>query len=136
MTGTAMKSDTQEIVVEEVFPHAPETIWKTLTDRRTDRPLARHDADRFRGGEGHALHLSDDAGGRVGRPHPLRGAGGEAERAAGLFVEERPCEQCRLRRAARHHRDFDIAKVEDGTRLRLVHSGFVAARRTRRRIAA
>ena len=24
-------SDTREIVVEAVFPHAPETIWKTLT---------------------------------------------------------------------------------------------------------
>ena len=24
-------SDTQDIVVEEVFPHAPETIWKALT---------------------------------------------------------------------------------------------------------
>ena len=24
-------SDTRDIVVEEVFPHAPETIWKTLT---------------------------------------------------------------------------------------------------------
>ncbi len=31
MTETAMKLATQDIVVEEVFPHAPETIWKTLT---------------------------------------------------------------------------------------------------------
>jgi uncharacterized protein YndB with AHSA1/START domain len=31
MNQAALKSDTQEIVVEEVFPHAPETIWKTLT---------------------------------------------------------------------------------------------------------
>jgi uncharacterized protein YndB with AHSA1/START domain len=27
----AMKADTQQIVVDEVFPHAPETIWKLLT---------------------------------------------------------------------------------------------------------
>ena len=27
----AAKPETQDIVVEEVFPHAPETIWKTLT---------------------------------------------------------------------------------------------------------
>jgi uncharacterized protein YndB with AHSA1/START domain len=27
----ARKPDTQDIVVDEVFPHAPETIWKTLT---------------------------------------------------------------------------------------------------------
>ena len=31
MTEAAMKTATQDIVVEEVFPHTPETIWKTLT---------------------------------------------------------------------------------------------------------
>ncbi len=36
MNDAALKSGTtrtQDIVVEEVFPHAPETIWKTLTTR-------------------------------------------------------------------------------------------------------
>ncbi len=32
MTGAELKPDTQEIVVDQVFPHAPETIWKTLTN--------------------------------------------------------------------------------------------------------
>ena len=31
MTAAAMKTVTQNIVVEEVFPHSSETIWKTLT---------------------------------------------------------------------------------------------------------
>ena len=31
MNEAALKPDTQDIVVDEVFPHAPETIWKTLT---------------------------------------------------------------------------------------------------------
>ena len=31
MTEAALKSDTQDIVVDEVLPHAPETIWKALT---------------------------------------------------------------------------------------------------------
>lgn len=31
MNDGALKSGTQDIVVDEVFPHAPETIWKTLT---------------------------------------------------------------------------------------------------------
>ncbi|UGX84991.1 SRPBCC family protein [Phyllobacterium meliloti] len=31
MNQAAVKSDTQAIVVDEIFPHAPETIWKTLT---------------------------------------------------------------------------------------------------------
>jgi uncharacterized protein YndB with AHSA1/START domain len=31
MTDAALKSGTQDIVVDEIFPHSPETIWKTLT---------------------------------------------------------------------------------------------------------
>jgi uncharacterized protein YndB with AHSA1/START domain len=31
MNDVAVKSDTQKIVVDEVFPHALETLWKTLT---------------------------------------------------------------------------------------------------------
>jgi len=31
MNDAARKPDTQDIVVDEIFPHAPETIWKTLT---------------------------------------------------------------------------------------------------------
>src|SRR3979490_2690832 len=31
MNDTASKSATQDIVVDEVLPHAPETIWKALT---------------------------------------------------------------------------------------------------------
>ena len=31
MNDAALKSETQDIVVDEVFAHAPETIWKTLT---------------------------------------------------------------------------------------------------------
>lgn len=31
MTELALKLDTQDIVVDEVFPHEPETVWKVLT---------------------------------------------------------------------------------------------------------
>ena len=31
MNDAALKYDTRDIEVDEVFPHAPETIWKTLT---------------------------------------------------------------------------------------------------------
>lgn len=31
MNDTALKSDTQAIVVDEVLPHTPEAIWKALT---------------------------------------------------------------------------------------------------------
>jgi uncharacterized protein YndB with AHSA1/START domain len=32
VNDAALKTDTQEIVVDEVFPHVPETIWKALTN--------------------------------------------------------------------------------------------------------
>ena len=31
MNDAALKTETQQIVVEEVFPHAPQTIWRALT---------------------------------------------------------------------------------------------------------
>ena len=31
MNDAALKSSTQDIVVDEVFPHTPETVWKVLT---------------------------------------------------------------------------------------------------------
>src|SRR4051812_17363027 len=31
MNAAALKPDMQDIVIDEVFPHAPETIWKALT---------------------------------------------------------------------------------------------------------
>ena len=30
MTDTALSADAREIVIDEVFPHAPATVWKTL----------------------------------------------------------------------------------------------------------
>ena len=32
MNEAARQPDTQEIVVDEVFPHQPQTLWKALTD--------------------------------------------------------------------------------------------------------
>jgi uncharacterized protein YndB with AHSA1/START domain len=31
MNDTALEADTRQIVVDEIFPHAPETIWRALT---------------------------------------------------------------------------------------------------------
>lgn len=31
MNAPALRADCHEIIVDEVFPHAPETMWKTLT---------------------------------------------------------------------------------------------------------
>jgi uncharacterized protein YndB with AHSA1/START domain len=50
MNDADLKTDTQQIVVDEVFPHAPETIWRTLT---TGELIGRwRPANRLRASEG------------------------------------------------------------------------------------
>ena len=34
MSAAALKEETQDIVIDEVFPHTPETIWKALTSAK------------------------------------------------------------------------------------------------------
>lgn len=129
MIGTATKLDSQEIVVEEIFPHAPETIWKTLT-----------------------------SGELVGRWLGMKPTGFEAVKGTRFTFQTTPaqawdgvihCEVLEVKRNARlsyswqggHESNaqqygslldtivtFTLAKAAGGTRLRLVHSGFVAPR--------
>ncbi len=126
MNDAAMKYDTQDIVVEEAFPHAPETIWKTLTN-----------------------------GGLVGRWLLMTPTGFEPVKGARFTFQTTPagawdgvihCEVLevipneRLSFSWRGGDDsnngrygslldtivtFTLVKADGGTRLRLVHSGFV-----------
>lgn len=126
MIGTATRLDTQEIVVEEFFPHAPETIWKTLT-----------------------------TGELVGRWLGMKPTGFEAVKGTRFTFQTTPaqawdgvihCEVLEVRRNERfsyswqggHESNaqqygsrldtivtFSLAKAAGGTRLRVVHSGFV-----------
>jgi uncharacterized protein YndB with AHSA1/START domain len=129
MTGTAIRLDTQDIVVEEIFPHAPETIWKTLT-----------------------------TGELVGRWLGMTPSGFEAVKGTRFTFQTTPahawdgiihCQVLEVRREERlsyswrggHESNaqqygsfldtivtWTLTKVEGGTRLRLVHSGFVTPR--------
>jgi uncharacterized protein YndB with AHSA1/START domain len=125
MNEIAFRSDTQQIVVDDIFPHAPETIWKTLTD-----------------------------GALMGRWLGMTPTGFEAVKgtrfsyqtaAAGAWdgvihcevLEAIPNQRLVYSWKAGHEGNagygspldtvvtFTLAKVENGTRLRLVHSGFV-----------
>jgi uncharacterized protein YndB with AHSA1/START domain len=125
MNETALKSHTQQIVVDEVFPHAPETIWKTLTN-----------------------------GEMMGRWLGMTPTGFEAVKgkrftyqttAAGLWdgvihcevLEVIPNERLAYAWKGGHEGNagygsrldtvvtFTLSRAENGTRLRLVHSGFV-----------
>jgi len=128
MTDTLLKSGTQAIVVDEIFPHAPETIWKTLT-----------------------------TGDLIGRWLKMAPTGFAPVVGTCFTFQTTPkeawdgvihCEvlevqpQVRLAYAWKGGHDdnagygarldtvvtWTLTKAEDGTRLRLVHSGFVSPR--------
>jgi uncharacterized protein YndB with AHSA1/START domain len=120
-----MTSMTQDIVVEEVLPHAPGAIWKTLT-----------------------------TGELIGRWLKLTPEGFEPVNGTRFMLRTRPAGawdgviHCEVLEVTRNERlsyswvsgdegnvgygsrldtvvTFTLAKVDGGTRLRLVHSGFV-----------
>jgi uncharacterized protein YndB with AHSA1/START domain len=126
MTEAATILDTQDIVVEEVLPHAPETIWKTLT-----------------------------TGELIGRWLMMKPTGFEPVKGARFTFQTTPAGawngviHCEVLEATRNERlsfswqgghdgnngqygsrldtivTWTLARVDGGTRLRLVHSGFV-----------
>jgi uncharacterized protein YndB with AHSA1/START domain len=127
MTQAAMQSATQDIVVEEVLPHAAETIWKTLT-----------------------------TGELIGR-WLMKPAGFAAVKGTRFTFQTTPAGawdgvvHCEVLEVSRNERlsyswqggddgnaqygsrldtvvTWTLTSVEGGTRLRLVHSGFVLPR--------
>ena len=123
----ALKPDTQDIVVDEVFPHAPETIWKVLTNGgligRWLMP-----ATGFEAVEGKRFTFQTKAGGawdgvihcQVLEVKPNERfayawkGGNEANVGYGAPLDTVVT--------------WTLSQVDSGTRVRLVHSGFVAPR--------
>ena len=124
MTEAPQISDTQNIVVDEVFPHAPEAIWKALT-------------------------TSD----LIGRWLGMTPTGFAAVKGTRFTYQTTPAGawdgviQCEILEVIPHQRlayawkggdaenvgygapldtiaTFTLTQVENGTRLRVVHSGF------------
>ena len=125
--NAALQPDTQEIVVDEVFPHAPETIWKTLTSGALmgrwimePKGFAAVAGTRF-------TYQTKPAGAWDGTIHcevlevvpnqrfVYAWKGGDA----GNVGYGAPLDTVVT---------FTLAKVAIGTRLRLVHAGFVTPR--------
>jgi len=124
MNDAALKSDTQEIVVDEVFPHAPEILWKTLTSGDL---IARWlmPPSGFEPVEGRRFtYQTTPAGAWDGTIHCQ-------------VLEVRPNERLVYAWKGGHESNvgygapldtvvtLSLSKVENGTRLQLVHSGFV-----------
>ena len=124
MTNAALEPDTQDIVVDEVFPHAPETIWKTLT---TGELIGRWmmAPTGFEPVEGkHFTFQTRPAGAWDGVIHCQ-------------VLEVMPNKRLVYAWKGGHEGNVGygsrldtvvtwiLSRVENGTRLRLVHSGFV-----------
>lgn len=95
MNEVVLQPHTQDIVVDEVFPHAPETIWKTLTSGALISRWMMV-ATGFEPVEGNRFTFQTTPAGEWDGVIPLPGAGGETERAVRLRLERRARGQCRL----------------------------------------
>jgi uncharacterized protein YndB with AHSA1/START domain len=124
MNDAALKPDTQDIVVDEVFPHAPETIWKTLT---TGELIGRWlmAPTGFEPVKGkHFTFQTKPAGAWDGIIHCQVLEVMPNERLVYAWKgghEENVGYGSRLETVV----TWILSRVENGTRLRLVHSGFV-----------
>jgi uncharacterized protein YndB with AHSA1/START domain len=124
MNDAALESRTQDIVVDEVFPHAPEMIWKVLT---TGELIGRW------------LMTPTGFEPREGKRFTFQTTpAGEWDGAIHCQVlEVMPNERLTFAWKGGHEANtgygsrldtvvtWSLSKVEGGTRLRLVHSGFV-----------
>ena len=124
MTHAALKPATQDIVVEEVFPHAPETIWKTLTTGELMGRWLHMTPSGFEPVKGTRFtYRTTPAGAWDGVIHCQ-------------VLEAIPNQRLAYAWTGGHEGNvgygsrldtvvtFTLARVETGTRLRVVHSGF------------
>ncbi|HLZ02694.1 MAG TPA: SRPBCC domain-containing protein [Bradyrhizobium sp.] len=124
MNHAALKSETQDIAVDEVFPHQPETIWKALT---TGELIGRWmmAPTGFEPVEGNRFTFK------------TKPAGAWDGTIYCEVLEVVPNERFAYAWKGGHEANvgygsrldtvvtFTLSRVQDGTRLRLVHSGFV-----------
>jgi uncharacterized protein YndB with AHSA1/START domain len=124
MNDLARKPDTQQIVVDEVFPHAPETLWNTLTNGQLmGRWLMTPTG--FAAVKGTRFTMQTTPGGAwdgVIRCQVLEAI--PNERLVYTWQGGHP-ENVGYGAPLDTVVSWNLSKVDNGTRLRLVHSGFV-----------
>jgi uncharacterized protein YndB with AHSA1/START domain len=125
MNYAEFKSDTQDIVVDEVFPHAPETIWKALTTGELIGRWLLMTPTGFEPVKGKNFTFQTTPGGAWDGVIHCQ------------VLEATPNERLVYAWKSGHEGNvgygspldtvvtFILSRVENGTRLRLVHSGFV-----------
>jgi uncharacterized protein YndB with AHSA1/START domain len=128
MSDAALQTRAEEIVVDEVFPHAPETIWRTLTSGELMSRWLGMEPAGFEPVVGNRFTYRTTPAGewdgtiRCEVLHAIPNerfvyswkGGHEGNVGYGALLDTVV--------------NFTLKKVEGGTRLRLVHSGFVLPR--------
>jgi uncharacterized protein YndB with AHSA1/START domain len=128
MNDAALKSGTQEIVVDEVFPHAPETIWKTLTSGELMARWVGMPPTGFEPRKGTKFTYKTTPGGAWdGIIHCEVLEATPNERLVYSWKSGH-AENVGYGAALNTIVTFTLSRAENGTRLRLVHSGFVLPR--------
>ena len=125
MTAAAVGIVSREIVVDEVFPHTPEVVWKTLTTAELMARWLRMTPVGFDAVEGQRFtYQTTSAGAWDGVIHCQ-------------VLEVKPNERLVYAWQGGHEGNvgygarldtvvtLTLSRVERGTRLRMVHSGFV-----------
>jgi uncharacterized protein YndB with AHSA1/START domain len=125
MNDAARKFDTQDIVVEEVLPHAPEMIWKALTSGELMGRWLHMTPTGFEPVKGkHFTYQTTPAGAWDGVIHCQVL---EAVPNQRLVYSWKGGHEANVGYGSRLDTvvTFTLSRVEAGTRLRVVHSGFV-----------
>jgi uncharacterized protein YndB with AHSA1/START domain len=125
MNATAMKTETREIVVDEVFPHKPEMLWKTLTSAELMGRWLKMQPAGFAAVTGNRFTYQTTPAGAwdgVIRCEVLEVVPNERLTYSWASGDDSNNGQygARLNTVV----TFTLTKVGVGTRLRLVHSGF------------
>ena len=125
MSDPIVKPDTQDIVIDQVFSHAPETIWKALTTNELIGRWIQMPAIGFEPVKGKRFTLqTTPAGAWDGIIHCQVLEVIPNERLAYAWKgghESNPGYGSQLDTVV----TFTLSRVAEGTRVRLVHSGFV-----------
>jgi uncharacterized protein YndB with AHSA1/START domain len=128
MNDAALKPHTQAIVVDEVFPHAPETIWNTLTSGELMARWVKMTPTGFVPVKGTKFTYQTTPGGAWdGIIHCEVLEAVPNERLVYSWKSGH-AENVGYGAALDTVVTFTLSKAANGTRLRLVHSGFVLPR--------
>ena len=128
MNDAALKSGTQDIVVDEVFPHAPETIWKTLTNGELMARWLGMTPTGFEPVKGKQFTYQTTPGGAWDGVIHCKVLEAIANERLAYSWKSGHAENVGYGARLDTVVTFILSSVENGTRLRLVHSGFVLPR--------